>query len=43
MEGLVDHRRVGWKQTRVACLGWRLFRNYKEDSTHPGEANYGSK
>ena len=43
MEGPVDHRRVGWKQARVACLGRRLFGNYREDSTHPGEATHGSK
>ena len=25
MEGHVDHRHVGWKRVRVACLGKRLF------------------
>ena len=25
MEGHVDHRHVGWKRVRVACLGQRLF------------------
>ena len=43
MEGPIDHRRVSWKRARVACLGWRLFGNYREDSTHPGEATHGSK
>ena len=25
MEGHVDHRHVGWKRARVACLGQKLF------------------
>ena len=25
IEGHVDHRHVGWKLARVACLGQRLF------------------
>ena len=43
MEGPVDHRRVGWKRARAACLGRRLFGNYREDSTHPREATHGAK
>ena len=43
MEGPVDYRRVGRKRARVACLGRRLFGNYREDLTHPGEATHGSK
>ena len=30
MEGHVDHRHIGWKWARVACLGWRLFRKLQK-------------
>ena len=43
MEGHVDNRHVGWKRARVAFLGQNCSRNYKEDSTHPGETTLGAK